>query len=189
MEGLLARVFRSAGLKPPRPNGRVGPRIHDLRHTFVVHRMTEWYRAGINPEPISSCDDANLPKSHDSVCARWFQIPLRCLASCPNEDAIDEYALGRLQKEESLSLERHLAGCNRWHRMRNSRRRSCWHFGGLQVDPIGATLLRLPQAKKSFSPTIAENWQSETGRIGSVTSVVIACKSSPDGRPQSSRDF
>ena len=52
VEGLLARVFRSAGLKPPRPNGRVGPRIHDLRHTFVVHRMTEWYRAGINPEPM-----------------------------------------------------------------------------------------------------------------------------------------
>jgi integrase/recombinase XerD len=52
VEGLLARVFRSAGLKPARPNGRVGPRIHDLRHTFVVHRMTEWYRAGINPEPM-----------------------------------------------------------------------------------------------------------------------------------------
>jgi integrase/recombinase XerD len=52
VEGLLVRVFRSAGLKPPRPNGRVGPRIHDLRHTFVVHRMTEWYRAGLNPEPM-----------------------------------------------------------------------------------------------------------------------------------------
>jgi integrase len=51
-EGLLARVLRSAGLKPPRPSGRVGPRIHDLRHTFVVHRMTEWYRAGVNPEPM-----------------------------------------------------------------------------------------------------------------------------------------
>lgn len=52
VEGLLVRVFRSAGLKRPRPSGRVGPRIHDLRHTFVVHRMTEWYRSGINPEPL-----------------------------------------------------------------------------------------------------------------------------------------
>ena len=52
VEGLLVRLFRSAGLKPPRPSCRVGPRIHDLRHTFVVHRMTEWYRAGINPEPM-----------------------------------------------------------------------------------------------------------------------------------------
>jgi integrase len=52
VESLLARVLRRAGLKPPRPSGRTGPRIHDLRHTFVVHRMTEWYRAGVNPEPM-----------------------------------------------------------------------------------------------------------------------------------------
>jgi integrase/recombinase XerD len=30
--------------------GRGGPRIHDIRHTFVVHRMTQWYREGINPQ-------------------------------------------------------------------------------------------------------------------------------------------
>jgi len=54
VESLLARVLRRAGLKPPRPSGRKGPRIHDLRHTFVVHRMTEWYRAGVNPEPMLS---------------------------------------------------------------------------------------------------------------------------------------
>src|SRR3989475_10559579 len=29
---------------------RTGPRFHDLRHTFVVHRMLAWYRAGINPQ-------------------------------------------------------------------------------------------------------------------------------------------
>lgn len=52
VESLLARVLRRAGVKPPRPSGRTGPRIHDLRHTFVVHRMTEWYRAGVNPEPM-----------------------------------------------------------------------------------------------------------------------------------------
>lgn len=47
-ERLLRRVIRAAGLKPePGPRG---PRVHDLRHTFVVHRMLEWYRQGINPE-------------------------------------------------------------------------------------------------------------------------------------------
>ena len=39
VEGLLARVFRNAGLKPPRPNGRVGPRIHDLRHYAEFRTM------------------------------------------------------------------------------------------------------------------------------------------------------
>lgn len=43
---LLRRVLRKAGLKPN--PGRVGPRIHDLRHTFVVHRMLAWYREGVD---------------------------------------------------------------------------------------------------------------------------------------------
>jgi integrase len=37
-------LFRAAGLKPE--PGRVGPRPYDLRHTFAVHRLTQWYRQG-----------------------------------------------------------------------------------------------------------------------------------------------
>jgi integrase len=47
-EKLLVKVMRSAGLKPA--TGRVGPRIHDLRHSFVGNRMLAWYREGINPQ-------------------------------------------------------------------------------------------------------------------------------------------
>ena len=46
---LLVRVLRNVGLK--QANGYRGPRVHDLRHTFVVHRMLAWYREGINPQP------------------------------------------------------------------------------------------------------------------------------------------
>lgn len=45
---LLVRVLRRAGLKPA--TGRIGPRIHDLRHAFVVNRMLIWYREGTNPQ-------------------------------------------------------------------------------------------------------------------------------------------
>jgi integrase/recombinase XerD len=45
---LFIDILRRAGLKPSR--GKTGPRIHDLRHSFVVNRMLEWYRAGINPQ-------------------------------------------------------------------------------------------------------------------------------------------
>lgn len=45
---LLIEVLRNAGLKPAL--GRTGPRIHDLRHAFVVNRMLTWYREGINPQ-------------------------------------------------------------------------------------------------------------------------------------------
>ena len=45
---LLVRVLRLAKLKPA--PGRVGPRVHDLRHAFVAGRMLAWYREGINPQ-------------------------------------------------------------------------------------------------------------------------------------------
>ena len=45
---LLVDVIRRAGLKPPQ--GRTGPRLHDLRHSMVVNRILEWYRTGINPQ-------------------------------------------------------------------------------------------------------------------------------------------
>jgi integrase/recombinase XerD len=41
-------VIRRAGLKPL--SGIAGPRVHDLRHSFVLHRMRDWYRRGINPQ-------------------------------------------------------------------------------------------------------------------------------------------
>ncbi len=45
---LLVRVLRRSGLKPA--HGRHGPRIHDLRHAFVCHRMLQWYREGVEPQ-------------------------------------------------------------------------------------------------------------------------------------------
>lgn len=41
----LRKLLRGAGLKPER--GRVGPRAYDIRHTFAVHRLTRWHRAGV----------------------------------------------------------------------------------------------------------------------------------------------
>jgi integrase len=42
----FSNLYRSAGLKPVA--GHVGPRPYDLRHTFAVHRLTRWYRQGVN---------------------------------------------------------------------------------------------------------------------------------------------
>lgn len=42
----VRRLLRTAGLKPS--TGRVGPRPYDLRHAFAVHRLTRWYRAGVD---------------------------------------------------------------------------------------------------------------------------------------------
>jgi integrase/recombinase XerD len=45
-------LFRHCGLKPARGSGRVGLRVHDLRHTFAVHRLQRWYRSGEDPNPL-----------------------------------------------------------------------------------------------------------------------------------------
>ena len=42
----MRRVLRRLGLKGVR--GRKGPRPYDLRHAFAVHRLTAWYREGVD---------------------------------------------------------------------------------------------------------------------------------------------
>jgi integrase len=42
------QISRHIGLRTPAD--RLGPRMHDLRHTYAVRTLTNWHRAGINPE-------------------------------------------------------------------------------------------------------------------------------------------
>lgn len=39
-------ILRAVGLRGPK--GQRGPRIHDLRHSFAVNRLAQWYRQGEN---------------------------------------------------------------------------------------------------------------------------------------------
>ena len=54
-QGVLQASFRRlreyAGIR--RPGGaRYQPRLHDLRHTFAVHRLTAWYRQGADVQRL-----------------------------------------------------------------------------------------------------------------------------------------
>jgi integrase len=42
----VRRLLRRLGMKGPK--GRTGPRPYDVRHAFAVHRLTEWYRSGVD---------------------------------------------------------------------------------------------------------------------------------------------
>lgn len=42
----VTRLVRQQALKPSR--GRIGPRPYDWRHTHAVHRLTDWYRQGVD---------------------------------------------------------------------------------------------------------------------------------------------
>jgi len=43
---VLRLLLRKEGLKPAQ--GRTGPRPYELRHAFAVHRLTDWYRQGVD---------------------------------------------------------------------------------------------------------------------------------------------
>lgn len=43
---VIRDLLRRLGLKSAR--GRIGPRPYDLRHAFAVHRLTAWYREGVD---------------------------------------------------------------------------------------------------------------------------------------------
>jgi len=44
--GTFRALYRRAGGKPEQ--GRIGPRPYDLRHAFAVHRLSRWYREGVD---------------------------------------------------------------------------------------------------------------------------------------------
>jgi integrase len=44
IQDIFPKLLQRAGLPPRR--GHQGPRLHDLRHTFAVHRLESWHRAG-----------------------------------------------------------------------------------------------------------------------------------------------
>ncbi len=73
-EGLgmaMRSLFRSADIRTP--EGRF-PRVHDLRHTFAVHALLRWYRAGVDVQ-------AKLPAlsnvmGHISVASTAYYLSL-----------------------------------------------------------------------------------------------------------------
>lgn len=51
LENGFNRLRKHAGVRRSDTN-RFQPRMHDLRHTFAVHRLTEWYRQGADVQRL-----------------------------------------------------------------------------------------------------------------------------------------
>lgn len=50
LEDAFQRLRDHVGVR--RQNARYQPRLHDLRHTFAVHRLTAWYRTGADVQRL-----------------------------------------------------------------------------------------------------------------------------------------
>jgi integrase/recombinase XerD len=51
LKGSFRRLCKHAGIGR-HDGGRYQPRLHDLRHTFAVHRLTSWYRQGADVQKM-----------------------------------------------------------------------------------------------------------------------------------------
>jgi integrase len=51
VETSFRRLCNLVGVRRSDASSRL-PRLHDLRHTFAVHRLTEWYRNGADVQPL-----------------------------------------------------------------------------------------------------------------------------------------
>jgi site-specific recombinase XerD len=51
LDNAFRRLRKHAGVRRS-DGGRFQPRLHDLRHAFAVHRLTEWYRQGADVQRL-----------------------------------------------------------------------------------------------------------------------------------------
>ena len=46
----FVKLSRQIGLRRPSKSHGIGPRLHDMRHTFAVNTLLRWYRDGVDVE-------------------------------------------------------------------------------------------------------------------------------------------
>jgi site-specific recombinase XerD len=51
LENAFKRLREHAGVRRS-DGGRYQPRLHDIRHSFAAHRLTEWYRQGADVQRL-----------------------------------------------------------------------------------------------------------------------------------------
>ncbi len=77
----FVKLSRRIGLRDPRDSH--GPRLHDLRHTFTVRTVMEWYRAGLDVDSQMPTLSTYLGHAHVTD-TYWYlsAVPeLLCLAA------------------------------------------------------------------------------------------------------------
>lgn len=77
------RIREMAGIK--RTDGsRCQPRLHDLRHSFAVHRLTEWYRSGKDVNRLLNSLSTYLGHDHISNTSVYLSMTDDLLSEANN---------------------------------------------------------------------------------------------------------
>lgn len=88
------RIRDMAGIK--RTDGACHqPRLHDLRHTFAVHRLTEWYRSGKDVNKLLSSLSTYLGHDHLSNTSVYLSMTDELLDEANN--LFNKYRNGKVE--------------------------------------------------------------------------------------------
>lgn len=66
----ISRVYQMAGVRTATSSL---PRVHDLRHTFAVHALLRWYRAGANVQ--AALPYLSIYMGHGTVASTLYYLP------------------------------------------------------------------------------------------------------------------
>ena len=73
LQNAFERLRERAGVR--RTDGaRYQPRLHDLRHTFAVHRLTSWYRQGADVQKLLPVLSVYLGHAHLSSTQAYLSM-------------------------------------------------------------------------------------------------------------------
>jgi len=78
MEDAFLRLRDHVGVR--RQNARYQPRLHDLRHSFAIHRLTAWYRAGADVQRLLPGLSTHLGHINLSGTQRYLTMTPELLA-------------------------------------------------------------------------------------------------------------
>ena len=93
-ERTFKRLRKMCGVRRP-DTFSFQPRIHDLRHTFAVHRVTEWYRQGADVQKLLPALSTYLGHVSLESTQRYLTITPELLQQANNR--FERYATGGAQ--------------------------------------------------------------------------------------------
>jgi integrase/recombinase XerD len=70
LSGTFHQLTRAVGLKPRSASSR--PRLHDLRHSFAIRTLLDWYREGLDVEARMPLLSTNL--GHAKPAATYWYL-------------------------------------------------------------------------------------------------------------------
>lgn len=80
VEDAFWRLRQFVGLSTPNQGAHHQPRLHDLRHTFAVHRVIAWYRSGANVQLLLPSLSTHLGHRDLAATQRYLTMTPELLA-------------------------------------------------------------------------------------------------------------